>query len=191
MAERRRLFFALWPDAALRQSITRTAAAVARERALGGRQIPPERVHLTLLFLGEVTARTEALLVEGAGRLALPGFDLTLDRAGCFYRSRVFWLGSQATTRKLEALWQGLRGIAAGAGVALDDRPLAPHVTCLRDIQHRIHPVPVRPITWRVREFCLVHSMLGPRPAAPAPRQVAPDAAEYHVVSQWSLKMPP
>jgi len=175
VAERRRLFFALWPAPKLQAAISSAALAVARQRAVGGQEVPPERVHLTLLFLGDVTAKTEEILVTGAGRVAAPSFQLTLDQAGCFYRSRVFWLGASATPNKLTLLWERLSALAAGAGVPVDARPLAPHVTCVRDIRHRIRPAPVAPITWAVRDFALVHSELGTQP-------------RYHVVSQWRLQ---
>jgi RNA 2',3'-cyclic 3'-phosphodiesterase len=178
VADPRRLFFALWPEAGLRATITQTAVAVARERKLGGREVPPERVHLTLLFLGDVAARAEEILVAGAGRLALPAFDLTLDQAGCFFRSRAFWLGASATPRRLTALAEALRGLAAGVGIEPDARPLAPHVTCVRDIEHVIRPVQVKPVIWRVRGFALVHSTLG-------------DLPQYHVVSHWPLQTAP
>lgn len=175
MAERRRLFFALWPAPKLQAAISAAALAVARQRAVGGREIPAERLHLTLLFLGDVTAKTEEILVAGAGRLASPAFQLSLDQAGCFYRSRAFWLGASAAPRKLTLLWERLQTLAAGAGVEVDSRPLAPHVTCVRDIRHRIRPVPVPPVTWAARDFALVHSELGAQP-------------RYHVVSQWPLQ---
>lgn len=177
MAEKRRLFFALWPEAPLREAITRSALAVARERALGGREIPAERVHMTLLFLGDVAPRAEAQLIAGAGELGARAFELRLDRAGCFYRSRVFWLGASQMPRALTGLWQDLQTLAGRAGLQADPRPLAAHVTCLRDIEHRIRPVSVKQIAWPVRQFALVHSALGPAPA-------------YHVVSQWPLRMP-
>ncbi|MGH8482331.1 MAG: 2'-5' RNA ligase family protein, partial [Nevskiaceae bacterium] len=72
-------------------------------------------------------------------------------------------------------LWQGLRAAAGAAGLAPDPRPLAPHVTCLRDIRDRIRPVTIPRVLWPVREFALVHSTLGPSP-------------QYHVVSQWPLQ---
>lgn len=174
-APTRRLFFALWPDAALQAAMAEAARAVASTRAIGGRAVPAERLHLTLLFLGDVAARTEQHLIEAAGAVTGRSFHLSLEQAACFYRTRVFWLGPKATPPRLTTLWQGLRRIAASHGVATEDRPLAPHVTCLRDIRDRIRPVPIRPILWPVREFALVHSEPGPTP-------------RYHVVSQWPLQ---
>lgn len=175
MVEKQRLFFALWPEEPVRQAIARAGLGIARGRALGGREVPAERLHLTLLFLGETTAAQQEQLLAGAAQVRGHAFDLRLDEAACFYRTRVFWVGAREAPARLIALWQSLCDVAALAGLEPDHRPLAPHITVVRDIKHRIRPVAIDPIVWRVRRFALVHSVPG---AAP----------QYHVVSQWPLQ---
>ena len=155
-----------------------TAERIARVRAIGGRAIPAERLHLTLLFLGEVAPDAEKRLLAAAGRVEGRAFDLTLDRAGCFFRSKVFWLGPSAVPRKLAELGQALHAAMAGVGLAPERKELVPHVTCVRDIRHVIRPVPVDPLIWPARQFALVHSEPGAKPV-------------YHVVSQWPLHTAP
>jgi RNA 2',3'-cyclic 3'-phosphodiesterase len=174
-APARRLFFALWPDPGLQASLAETGERIARTRKIEGRVIPPERLHLTLLFLGQVTVEAEKRLVAAAGRVEGRPFDLILDRAGCFFRSKVFWLGPQAVPRKLTELADALHAAAAGVGLAPERKELVPHVTCRRDIGHVIKPVPVDPVIWAARSFALVHSVAG----------------QYHVVSQWPLQNVP
>ena len=175
MAEARRLFFALWPGAALQAEMAATAERIARTRDIGGRSTAAERLHLTLLFLGEVPPDAEKRLLAAAGRIAAPPFDLTLDQAGCFFRSKAFWLGPRTVPRKLTELASALHAAMAGVGLAPDRKELVPHVTCRRDIRHVIRPVPVDPVVWPAREFVLVHSAAG----------------QYHVVSQWPLQTAP
>ena len=174
-APTKRLFFALWPDAALQASIAQTGERIARTRKLEGRTVPPERLHLTLLFLGEVPVEAEKRLIAAAGLVQGRPFDLILDRASCFFRSKVFWLGPQAVPRKLTELAGALHAAAAGVGLAPERKELVPHVTCRRDIGHVIKPVPVDPVIWPARSFALVHSVAG----------------QYHVVSQWPLQNAP
>lgn len=175
MTDARRLFFALWPDDATRRATVDAATRIANSRRVTGRKIPSERVHLTLLFLGDVPAAAEARLIDAIARIRAPAFKLTLDQAGCFYRSRVFWVGPREIPPGLMDLWERLRAAAESAGIPQDYKPLVPHVTCLRDIKDRIRPVPVDPIRWPVRSFALVHSELGSQP-------------QYHVVSHWPLQ---
>lgn len=166
------MFFALWPDPALQARMAATAKAVASNRAIGGRDLATEGLHLTLLFLGDIAPDAEKRLVTAAGRVKARPFDLTLDQAGCFFRSKVFWLGPRTVPRKLTELAQALQAAMAGVGLAPDYKELVPHVTYLRDIRHVIRPAAVDPIIWPVRQFALVHSAGG----------------EYHVVSQWPLQ---
>ena len=149
--------------------------AVARNRNLGGRDIPPERLHLTLLFLGDVAPAAEKRVLAAAGRIDFRPFDLVLDQAGCFFRSKVFWLGPSHVPRKLVELAADLRAGVASLGLEADRKDLVPHVTCRRDIAHVIKPVPVQPLVWQARGFALVHSESGPPP-------------RYHVVSHWPLQ---
>jgi RNA 2',3'-cyclic 3'-phosphodiesterase len=168
----RRLFFALWPDPALQAAMAATGERIARTRKIEGRIIPAERLHLTLLFLGEIPPDAEKRLIAAAGRIEARPFDLILDRAGCFFRSKVFWLGPQAVPRKLNELAEALHAAMAGVGLAPERKELVPHVTCRRDIRHVIKPVPVDPVIWQARSFALVESV----------------AAQYHVVSHWPLQ---
>ncbi|MCS5949537.1 RNA 2',3'-cyclic phosphodiesterase [Klebsiella pneumoniae subsp. pneumoniae] len=57
-----------------------------------GRPVAADNLHLTLAFLGEVSAEKQRALAALAGRLRQPGFTLTLDDAGRWLRSRVVWL---------------------------------------------------------------------------------------------------
>ncbi|WP_458527413.1 2'-5' RNA ligase family protein, partial [Onishia taeanensis] len=61
MAQRHRLFLALWPDPAVREALSSTAGQA--HLACRGRPVAPEQLHLTLAFLGQVpTERLSALV---------------------------------------------------------------------------------------------------------------------------------
>ncbi len=77
--ERRRVFFALWPD-----DLTRSALSRATRRAVqecSGRPIAKDRLHLTLAFLGELTPERFAL-ARGVPPIPVGEFELTLDAVG-------------------------------------------------------------------------------------------------------------
>lgn len=174
MAERRRLFFALWPDERARLALAAAAEAAAAGAGSRGRRIPLARLHLTLLFLGDLDAAGEARARGVADALRCPAFDLALDQVGSFRRSRVLWIGARQAPTELTRLWRGLHdGLA---DVAERSRgALVPHVTCYRDIDRALPTGPIAPIRWPVAGFTLVHSTLGAKPA-------------YHVVSHWPLQ---
>ena len=170
MADARRLFFALWPDPVLKAAIAFAARGPAR--AVSGRRVRDEFLHLTLLFLGDVAADAEARLAAAARDVRVPPFEIVLDRVGGFFRARVLWVGASQVPAPLGDLRRQLEATAGTAGVAFDAKPLVPHVTCYRDVRRALDPVPIEPLRWAVRDFALVHSADG----------------QYHVVSQWPLQ---
>jgi 2'-5' RNA ligase len=160
-----RLFFALWPDEAIRARIDSTAAAIEREHAPGGRRLRRDRLHLTVRFLGDFAPLPPGLLgaaCDAASRIESAAFALTLDQAGSFRGSRVWWLGSHDTPPGLIALWEALGQALAGAGVPVKAHPqFTPHVTIQRNVRKSLLPVPVTPVEWPVSEFVLIDSQAG------------------------------
>ena len=172
---RRRLFFALWPNEALRESIVTAAVAAARRTGLGGRPTPAGKLHLTLQFLGDVDPAAERQVQSAAQAVRCAPFELVLDEAGSFARSRVAWIGASQPPPGLITLWSALREGLGPIGEEHNRRALAPHVTCYRDVDRPLRTLPIDPIRWPVHEFVLVHSALGA-------------GGQYHVVSHWPLQ---
>lgn len=177
--ELHRLFFALWPHDAVRDGIAAAAAALRQAHAPRGRWINPGRYHLTLQFLGDSDRLREdvaAAAMRAAASVQARPFDLVLDAAGSFRNRNVpWWLGCVATPPELQALWTALGGALAHAGVRAESgKALVPHVTVLRDAHAALPRTSIVPVTWTVRDFVLVHSVLG--------RQSA-----YHLLGRWPL----
>ena len=165
-----RLFFAVWPGAGAREALSRLAGDMAS--ACGGRAVPAEKIHLTLVFLGEVPAdRLDAVL--GSARLRAREFALELDRAGSFRKARVAWAGASSAPRPLLALQEALAGRLAAAGFALEEREYTPHVTLVRKIERPLPPAAIDAIAWEAREFTLVRSETG--------------TGRYAVMERWGL----
>lgn len=99
MSEPQRLFFAIDLPAEIREQIIHWRATHFPPEA--GRPVAADNLHLTLAFLGEVSAEKEKALSLLAGRIRQPGFTLTLDDAGQWLRSRVVWLGMRQPPRGL------------------------------------------------------------------------------------------
>jgi 2'-5' RNA ligase len=151
-----RLFFALWPDEALRRRLERIGAELAQRTQ--GKAVPAAKVHLTLAFLGEVPEDRFAATVDAASRVKEKAFDLTLEEVGAFRSARVAWVGSTGGHPALTALQSALAAQLHREGFELESRPFAAHVTLARRITRPLAREAVEPITWRVREFVLVAS---------------------------------
>jgi 2'-5' RNA ligase len=93
----------------------------------------PERLHLRLLFIGDVDA-TRTIAIEGALE---PPFDLArldahLAGTGVFPQSgrpRVIWAGLSAGSDTLATLARLVSARLLSVGVPTDDRPFRPHLT--------------------------------------------------------------
>lgn len=171
-----RLFFALSPDAAVRDQIAEAAAALRVAHTPRGRWINEQRYHLTLQFLGDFNALPRddvAAAKQAASQVQVPAFDLPLDRVGGFANSHVWWLGCATMPDGLQRLWAALGLALAKAGVRTrGSHTLAPHVTVLRNAAAMLPSTPIPPVQWRVREFVLIHSN-NPKP--------------YEMLGRWTL----
>lgn len=172
-AETHRLFFALWPEQALRDAM-RDAVGRQADFADRGRPVSIEKLHLTLHFLGgwpafpedvADAARRAAAAVEAAA------FHLVVDHAGGFVRSRVGWL-APAGNSGLDALWSTLGHALDSEGVPRrDQETFAPHVTVLRHVRGSVPETALEPLSWPVADFVLIHSHGG----------------RYEVIGRWEL----
>ena len=168
--DRHRVFFALWPDDATRAAMSRTTRDAVR--LSGGRPIAKERLHVTIAFLGELTA-AGLDVARGVPPIPVGPFELTFDAVGVSPESKILWLAPStvpdALTQLEERLWTEL----VERGFRAEERVYRPHVTLAR----RARPVEsaVEPVSFPVRDLALVESF-------PDGRNV-----HYEVLERWAL----
>ena len=111
-----RLFFALLPDEAVRKQLRRLQKDLSQA---GGRPVPAENLHLTLLFLGDVPTEKIEAVRDTAADVAGCRFDLVLDAFGGFkqHNTRVLWLGPSEQPLELSTLHQSLYEKIEGIGL--------------------------------------------------------------------------
>jgi 2'-5' RNA ligase len=157
-ADGHRLFFALWPDAAVRSRIDAASQAVAHDRAVHGRRVRTDRLHLTLHFLGAVPDGGLDAALDAGEAVDAARFELVLDRAGGFSRARVTWLGCTDVPERLIDLHAQLRDALVARGLPVESRAYAPHVTVQRDVRGAVAETAIEPIAWPVEAFVLIDS---------------------------------
>ncbi|HWL34992.1 MAG TPA: RNA 2',3'-cyclic phosphodiesterase [Frankiaceae bacterium] len=148
--------------------------AVEPLRDLPASWVPAERLHLTLVFLGEVA---DPLPYGAALAEAVAGtepFALRVAGAGAFprpARPRVLWAGVEGEVEALAGLARVARRTARAARIDVERKPYVPHVTVARvrrrdvdgtDAVAALAAVDGAP--WHVSEVVLMRSVLGPRP---------------------------
>jgi len=149
-----RLFYALWPDDAVRERLAALQAHV------DGKLTAYENLHITLAFLGEQPA--DSLPALGAILDGLPRDEimLPLDRLGYFPKKRIAWAGMHAVPGALRALAGALADALIANGVAFDRRTdFKPHVTLARDADPP-RDVSFDPIVWHAERIVLVQSVM-------------------------------
>lgn len=169
MPDQHRLFFALWPDEAIREAMVERRARLGD---LSRRRVPDHNLHATLLFLGNQPADRLAQIEAAADGVSAETFRLRLDRFGWFARARVVWFGGEAP-EAAQALVRQLGEAMHALGLSFDQRPFRPHVTLFRHVSRRPDFPTPEPIDWPVREFALIESIPG-RP--------------YQVLRKWSVE---
>lgn len=101
------------------------------------RWVPPDNLHLTLRFLGEITGTQAARVAEAArqaARTAMP-FSITLAGLGAFpspRRPRVVWVGIADGADRLTALAGALEEEIVHRKFPREPRSFQPHLTVAR-----------------------------------------------------------
>jgi 2'-5' RNA ligase len=156
------VFFALWPDAALRTALARaTHKAVS---ACGGRPVPAQNLHVTLAFLGSVPERriqdlaSVARRVAGAFPSSAAPLLLTFDHIEYWKKPQVLCALAEGESAQVRTLAEALTNEAAGAGFNPDPKPFRPHVTVARKVVHPTRALDMRSAVWSFTEFVLVES---------------------------------
>lgn len=175
-----RLFFAVFPDAVAAANIAALATRLREQLALRGQTLCADRLHVTLHHLGDYAGLPADVLSAAnaaAGGVAADAFDIVFDGAASFPargRAAPFVLRGGEALAPLHAFQRRLGERMAACGLArLVERRFTPHVTLLYDRRNlALQDVP--PIGWRVREFALVHSLLG--------------RTEHRVLGRWNLR---
>jgi 2'-5' RNA ligase len=160
-----RLFVAIDVPEAVRD----TLAALKRELS-GARWVPPEQLHLTLKFIGNVDDAKVPDVVAALHTVRGSPAELTVDGVGRFPPSQtahVLWAGLRAGP-ELGALASMIEQSLVPLGIAADARPFAPHITLARlkdapmaDVEAFLadHPALSSP-TFTLDHFTLYRSVL-------------------------------
>lgn len=151
-----RLFLALWPPSAVRDALLTHMAQW--QWSSQARPIPPERLHLTLHFIGPVPA---IRLDELKRQLRVPfqpfTLELTLPER---WRGGLAVLCSESAPAALQLLHAQLAQRLVDLGLPVDERPLRPHITLARQAQGTRVPAQRTAIAWPAADgYALVRSL--------------------------------
>jgi RNA 2',3'-cyclic 3'-phosphodiesterase len=169
--------------------VLRTALEAAQSTARVS-WVAPDRLHLTLQFIGQVSEDTAAAIEARLGpSFELPAFEMRLGSIGTFPpggRPRVVWLGLDRGADALAALHEEVQRRLADVPFRRESRAFSPHLTLARfkhggtrDDVERISRVALRPAGGcTIDHVTLYQSRLSPRGPTYTPLRVTPLGAE-------------
>jgi 2'-5' RNA ligase len=152
-----RLFLALWPSQQARAELVEAAALWGWPT--GAALTVPERLHVTLHFIGSVPAGEVPSI---ASQLTVPVQTIAMS-----FSEPQLWPGgiavllAPAVPEALLALHSGLVAALRALVLHVDPRPFRPHITLARRVSRAVMPSAPRAVAWDVDTYTLVRSLPG------------------------------
>ena len=154
-----RLFLALWPPPEVLARIVELADRWSWPQQ--ARRTRPERLHVTLHFIGNVPAERLPALRQGLA-VDWRGGELLLDR-GTVWPGGIAVLEASELPAALSSLHAQLADGLRGLGLPVETRPWRPHVTLARKA-FGARPPEFAPLRWRAPpRYALVRTVGGGR----------------------------
>jgi len=175
---RHRLFLAALPDAESIVKLRDLTQLLKTQHGLKGSPIIDERLHVSLIDLGDhpdVPPSSLEAIGRATARISLPAFDVVFDQAELFPRSGALFLKESTRADGFSTLKKLLAASLKAEDVRCTQSP-APHITLLYD-RKAVSKQPVEPVTWTLKEFVLVHSEIGKA------------GKPYDIVGRWPLQI--
>ena len=169
---RQRLFFALWPDEAVRTALDQQGKKLLGKRV---KRVVAPNLHITLAFAGSVSGQVRSCLETAADDIRVPCFELGIDRVGHWPRPRILWAGPTHIPGELWSLSGALRQALEDCGIETGTRPYQPHVTLARKVSKCPEGAEIPPFHWSISQFSLVESVTDPA------------GVRYRVLRSWAL----
>jgi 2'-5' RNA ligase len=166
----KRLFFALWPNDAERKKLD----AFNQSLEVTGRKLRADNLHVTLVFLGNVSDDICSTLLTKARSIEASPVQLVFNELNYWKRPRVICLTCQQQTLPVYTLVNQISRLVSDLGISIEQRPYRAHVTLVRKAVTR-PDVHFAPFHLHFERFALVES------------QSTENGVHYEVLKDWPL----
>ncbi|PKH04474.1 RNA 2',3'-cyclic phosphodiesterase [Psychromonas sp. MB-3u-54] len=144
------------------------------------RQVPATNLHMTLLFFGQVDAKTQQQLEEQISLMDKPKFNLTLDKLAHWAKPKILCLTGKIDDPALLKLAENCSALASKFKFYKDENPFTPHITLARKAKHlpenMATSVDIQPLLLTPKTIHLFHS------------QSTIEGVKYQIVRSWNLQ---
>ena len=169
-----RAFFALSPDAEVRESLAALGRDVAR-RCRGQGRVPGERPPDPRVHRRHRQVRALPVLQRVGDGVPKSGFVVNFDSLGAWRASGVAWIAPAVLPPALLTLHSRLPRRSRRPDSTLETRPFRPHVTLARRCLQPLPRAHCAPIVWRADKLYLVGS------------ELRSDGPVYRNLASWDL----
>jgi 2'-5' RNA ligase len=174
-----RLFFAVFPEARIAAQIESSAKQFLTEHSISSKPLAANRFHVSLNLVDEsdgLSSDVVAKASSAADTVHVAPFEISLNQVTTFQRKNglnqplvlLVDEGKAQLRTLLSALLSGLCGFPVVEKSILGFKP---HLTLLYSNQSVTHQIDS--ISWTVRDFALVHSLVG--------------RTQYKILGRWPL----
>ena len=168
-----RVFFALWPQAAIQRQLH--AVAKEYQAKCNARVMRADTLHMTLQFIGNIKRADLPKLLTAASKVASTPFTLELEKIAFWKHNRIAYATLKNNVPNLDELVTTLKDKLAAEVVKYADTKFSPHVTLMRNVQHAMQEQDFSAIEWQVDAFVLVES------------EITEKGAHYKILKEWPL----
>jgi 2'-5' RNA ligase len=154
----RRLFLGIVPDA----DSAKQLADLLPQVPAPATPVAAANLHLTLLFLGQSTAKQARQLTTALAELPLPAFSVQLDQWLVWPGPAVLCLAGEVADPALAELYSQLKKVGAACGFAPPQHSLKPHITLARHCKIKPELPPLH-ICLQATAILLFHSESTPQ----------------------------
>ncbi len=166
---RHNLFFAIYPAGDTAEKLDRFTDCLLKTGLLSGPRVAANRLHISLNHLGEYSSLPVAFIDavrDAVSKLKAPSFIVSLNRIMAFEKRsgpRPLVLTGDDGLAGIFMMHQIIHGMLAKAGLMHGaEARILPHLTLLRENDDYVWGEDfIEPVSWRVREFHLIHSPYG------------------------------
>ena len=128
-----------------------------RDRSLRGNFTLQENLHLTLVFIGEVSPKKIDKIKAILETVTLEPFEVSVERLGTFSRGTLWWAGL-CEDEPLMLLQREIEHKLVLCGFETDGRKYTPHVTLGREVVTEAAPWKIKPFGETVTSIDLMKS---------------------------------
>jgi 2'-5' RNA ligase len=128
-----------------------------RSRSVRGNFSAPENLHLTLVFIGDISPKKLGKIEAILETVEFEPFDVTVERLGTFSHGTLWWAGLRKD-QPLMDLQHEIEYKLALCGFEMDGRRYKPHITLGREVVTDAAPWRIEPFGEQVRKIDLMKS---------------------------------